>query len=112
PYRKVRGLLESDPNAWFPWGYRTITVAESQIPREGDLLDLWEIDDIYDPVTAEPVVVAKVDYVSITQDYLAFTLEAAPDLQQFASRDEVLHLARNRILLGEVAKASTLDPVL
>lgn len=76
------------------------------------MLELWEIDDIYDPATAEPLVVAKVDYVSITQDYLAFTLEAEPGLQQRTSSDDVLYLARNRILLAEVAKTGSLDPAL
>jgi hypothetical protein len=48
--------------------------AEELSLRTGDVIELWEVDDIRRPRVATPLTVASVDYVAIADNYLALTL--------------------------------------
>lgn len=75
PYRRVRALVEELHAEWLPWGYRMpARQAEELGLQGGDLIELWEVDDMRGPGSATPLTVASVDYVAVADNYLALTL--------------------------------------
>jgi hypothetical protein len=48
--------------------------AEELSLRAGDVMELWEVDDMRRPGRATPLTVASVDFVAVADNYLALTL--------------------------------------
>lgn len=96
PYRRVRGLVEELHAEWLPWGYRMpAQQAEELGLRAGDVMELWEIDDMRRPGSATPLTVALVDFVAVADNYLALTL--LPGSWPVLSTEEmVLHQVQSR----------------
>src|SRR5665811_2130442 len=74
PFRHVRRLVESDADAWFPWGYHARWMACKDQVVVGDIVELWEVDDTRRPSNAQCLAVAQVDHASRADGYLALTL--------------------------------------
>jgi hypothetical protein len=101
PYRHVRALLDTDPAAWFPWGYFADHVeGSSGVPQRGDVVELWEVDDTRSPQRVEFVAFTKADYVRNFGDYLAMTLQATPQLASAVEPARVLEPLRRGQLLA------------
>jgi hypothetical protein len=91
PYRRVRGLVEELHAEWLPWGYRmSAQQAEELSLRAGDVIELWEVDDMRRPASATPLTVASVDYVAVADNYLALTL--VPGNRPVLSTEEMVLL--------------------
>lgn len=74
----------------------------------GDLVELWELDDLRAPARAEPVCVASVDFVTRTQGYLAFTLRLRRQEHCLVAASDVLGaVGRERSMLVSVPIAAT-----
>lgn len=106
PYRHVRDLVSAGAS-WLPWGYRTGCVQDELELAPGDLVELWELDDLRAPRQAKPVCVASVDFISRTEGYLAFTLLLRSQEHCLVAASEVLDAAtRDRSMLASLPIAT------
>lgn len=76
PYRHLTQLLASDTRAWFPWGYRSQQVSPQAAARlvRGAAVEIWEVDDTRQPMSARPTAMAQLNFVLDTGNYLTMTL--------------------------------------
>jgi hypothetical protein len=100
PYRFVGDLVEEHRASWFPWGYRVRQVSGPARERvaSGTMVELWQVDDVRLPVTAKPLILARIDYVARTNDYLAVTLQRVRG-QPSASEASVVDSVRDGLLV-------------
>jgi hypothetical protein len=96
PYRHVRRLIEEMHAQWLPWGYRMPALRAKELDvQPGDKIELWEVDNTRQARTAIPLAVALVDYVAVSDDYLALTLMPS-SLPMLSNQAQVLAQARSR----------------
>jgi hypothetical protein len=94
-----------------PWGYRTKSVQQGLELRPGDVVELWEVDDIRAPRVATAVAIATVDFVSASESYLACTLRLRSDTSPIAAGADVVEAVRHGMLLSVVPAARLTQPL-
>jgi hypothetical protein len=103
PYRHVRGVLAQQSHAWLPWGYRLGQDAASALRiTPGDQIELWEVNDTRAPRSAVPVAVLTVDFVSVSSEYLALTLQQARSLAPLSTEQDVVTHVQSRRFIWKV----------
>jgi hypothetical protein len=111
PYRHLAQLLAADSRAWFPWGYRSRQVSTDASSRlvPGAEVEIWEVDDTRQPISARPMIVAHLDLVLTTSDYVAMTLRCCQG-EPLANEADVLREVQEGRLAFEVHASRETTP--
>lgn len=94
----MRDLLASGAS-WVPWGYRASCIQDELELVPGDLIEVWEVDDVRAATQAEPLCVSSVDFITRTEGYLAFTLRPRTGERCLVTASNVVAAARGGSLL-------------
>jgi hypothetical protein len=109
PYRFLGDLFEEHHVTWFPWGYRVRQLtkeAQERIVR-GTTVELWQVDDVRTPATASPLALAKVDYITHTQDYVAMTLRRVSGKPQAPPSSVLTSVREGALAFAVVSESKT-----